>query len=171
MNEDFLHFLWKYGLFNREEMISDSNEAIEIISLGEHNYNSGPDFLNARIKIGNTLWAGNVEIHLKSSDWFHHKHHLDSAYNNVILQVVYKNDRQVYRSNQGIIPTVELKFSENLYKKYNSLLIKHEWKRCHNFINKIDPVFIECWLNTLVFERLQQKSEIILNVLKENKNN
>src|SRR5512145_1970270 len=122
MTEDFLHFVWKYGLFDREEIIADTGDEIRVFSLGEHNIDSGPDFLNTRIQIGSTTWAGNVEIHLKSSDWQNHKHHRDKAYDNVILHVVFEHNQPVCRSNGEAIPTVQLRFDPGLYKNYCQLL-------------------------------------------------
>jgi hypothetical protein len=103
MTEDFLQFIWKYGLFDRDGMITDTGETVQVLGMGEHNTDAGPDFLNARIKIGNTTWAGNVELHLRSSDWVNHRHHTDRAYDNVVLHVVYLRDHVVKRSSGEIV--------------------------------------------------------------------
>src|SRR3972149_6219703 len=134
MNEDFLHFIWKYGLFERTRMITDTGEEVQVIALGEHNINAGPDFLNVRIRIGHTIWAGNVEIHLRSSDWNEHKHDLDKAYDNVILHVVHSNNQKITRSTGEVIPGVELKFDPLLYENYRYLLDQKDWLRCHEKI-------------------------------------
>src|SRR5690606_28764969 len=97
-----------YRLFNQTELIDASKNGLEIIHPGQGNVNAGPDFYNAKIKISNTIWAGNVEIHLRSSDWYKHNHNLDKAYDNVILHVVWINDSDVYRSDKTIIPVLEL---------------------------------------------------------------
>ena len=130
MTEDFLHFIWKYGLFDRTGMISDTGEEVQVIALGEHNNDAGPDFLNARIRIGTTTWAGNVEIHLRSSDWTEHKHHLDKAYDNVILHVVHNHNLSVARSTGEVIPTIELQFNQELYENYRLLLRQKGWLPC-----------------------------------------
>lgn len=100
MTEEFLYYIWKYRLFDIKCKTAEGQK-IEVIKPGESNRDAGPDFINAKIKIGNTLWAGNVEVHLNSSDWYKHSHDNDKAYGNVILHVVYNNDRAVYRSPQS----------------------------------------------------------------------
>jgi hypothetical protein len=171
MTEDFLHFIWKYGLFDREGLITDTQELVKITSLGEHNTNAGPDFLNARIKIGDTIWAGNVEIHLKSSDWINHRHHEDKAYDNVVLHVVYRYDRPVARKNGETIPTIVLQFDNRLFENYRDLLLHTGKPSCHSKIKTLDPLIIDVWLNSLVIERLEEKTNHIAELLKQQKNN
>ncbi len=89
MNEAFLQHIWKYHLFDKTELIASTGEKIEIINVGQKNIDAGPDFFNAKVKINNTVWAGNVEVHINSSDWLKHSHNTDKAYDNVILHVVY----------------------------------------------------------------------------------
>ena len=88
MQEDFLHYIWKYKKFNTSNLKTAQGEEVILVYAGQHNLNSGPDFFNSRIKIDNQLWAGNVEVHVKSSDWFVHHHETDRNYDNVILHVV-----------------------------------------------------------------------------------
>jgi hypothetical protein len=171
MTEDFLHFIWKYGLFERNGMVADNGEEIQVIGLGIHNTDAGPDFLNARIKIGYTTWAGNVEIHQRSSDWLNHRHHADKAYDNVILHVVYKHNQPVQRRTGEVIPTVELRFNTDLYENYCFLLAQKDSLPCRDKIRKVDPLIIDLWLNALVVERLQQKTQYITGLLDQYKNN
>ena len=171
MTEDFLHFVWKYGLFDRNSLFTDQQENVKVIHLGEHNTDAGPDFLNARIMIGNTLWAGNVEVHLRSSDWYRHNHQFDKAYDNVILQVVYEHDRQILRTNNEPIPSLELKFSNKLFDNYTGLMSSIRTIPCAVRIRNIDPIVMECWMNALVVERIRQKSDAIAILLNQNKNN
>ena len=89
MSEDFLHYIWKFKLFDQKQLFTTDNESVEILKAGEHNFDSGPDFFNAKIKISNTLWAGNVEVHINASDWNKHNHHFDKVYDNVFLHVLY----------------------------------------------------------------------------------
>src|SRR4030042_4466978 len=140
MNEEFLTHIWKYGLFDRTSLISDTGELIEVITLGEHNSDAGPDFINAKIRIGNTLWAGNVELHLNASDWKRHNHQADRAYDNVILHVVLKADQPAMRTNGTVIPTVELKFERRLYLNYLWLVGNKNWISCHDHIARIDTL-------------------------------
>ncbi|HLO61313.1 MAG TPA: DUF2851 family protein [Bacteroidales bacterium] len=171
MTEDFLHFIWKYGLFDRDSMISDTGENVSVTVLGEHNADAGPDFLNARVKIGDTIWAGNVEIHLRSSDWNLHKHKTDKAYDNVVLHVVHHYDQPVARSTNEPVPTVILKFDERLYDNYCSLLNQKKTVLCQDKIRAVDPLIIDVWLNSLVIERLQQKTEYLSSLMMQLKNN
>ncbi len=99
MQEDFLHYIWKLKKFDASNLKTTNNEAVEIVSVGQHNLNSGPDFFNAQLKIDDQLWAGNVEIHVKSSDWFVHNHEVDTAYDNVILHVVWEHDTEIFRKD------------------------------------------------------------------------
>jgi hypothetical protein len=171
MTEDFLHFIWKYGLFERNEMMTDEGDELQVIGLGEHNTDAGPDFLNSRIRIGHTTWAGNVEIHLRSSDWYVHKHHTDKAFDNVILHVVYHHDRPAIRASGEIIPTLTLVFDENLYKNYKVLMAPKVQIPCSGKIKEVDPFLLDCWLNSLVVERLQMKTEHMEMLLKQTANN
>ena len=109
MREDFIHYIWKLKLINANNLKTTTGSSINIISYGQHNSNSGPDFTNAKIKIDNTIWIGNIEIHVNASEWFNHKHHLDSAFNNVILHVVYNNDLSEEKLNNHPFSILELK--------------------------------------------------------------
>jgi hypothetical protein len=171
MTEEFIQFIWKYGLFDRTGLFSDSGDEIQVISLGEHNGDSGPDFLNARLKIGPTTWAGNVEIHLRSSDWFLHGHHQDKAYDSVILHVVYQHNRAVTRLNGETIPTLVLRCNEKLYGSYQQLLTRKGTIPCQDRIHRVEPLLLDCWLSSLVVERLHKKTAHIAEYLQHNKGN
>ena len=173
MQEDFLHYIWKYKKFQFQKLETTAGESIFIKSVGQHNLNSGPDFFNAQIKIGNQLWAGNVEIHIKSSDWFLHSHEQDKAYDNVILHVVWEHDTEVFRKDNSPIPTLQLKdFIElstlNNYQKLFSN--QNKWINCENEFSTIDEFVLKNWLERLYFERLQRKSQTIEKLLKASKN-
>jgi len=158
MKEEFLQFIWKYKLYNKTGLQSTNNDGIEVLNEGSQNLDSGPDFFNAKIKIKDTVWAGNVEIHINSSDWYTHKHHQDKAYDNVILQVVYNHDREVFRTNGQLIPTLELRFDQNLLSNYDSLLSEETWIPCQEEVNRVDSFTMANWLEKLTIERLQEKS-------------
>src|SRR5689334_8990393 len=119
MTERLLQFIWQSQYFNKNELVSVSGENIQIIFPGQYNTNQGPDFSNAKIKIGDTTWAGTVEIHICTSDWEKHSHQHDSNYNNVILHVVWENDA---RANN--VPVIELKdrISKILLQRYEELM-------------------------------------------------
>ena len=165
MNEEFFKYLWKYKLLTHD-LYTQSGDKIEIISSGQHNTNSGPDFFNAKVKIGDTLWAGNVEIHTKSSDWNLHKHTDDDAYNSIILHVVYKNDLDIYRKNKEVIPVliVEGKYDNNLYLQYLDFIENHNWIPCEKLIENVDKFILYSWLERLSIERIERKTSEINDI-------
>lgn len=174
MKEDFLHYLWEYKKFNILDLKTSGGESISIVSTGQHNLNSGPDFFNAQLKIGNQLWAGNVEIHIKSSDWFVHDHETDKAYDNVILHAVWEHDIDVFRKDNTTIPTLELKeiVSKEALNNYKKLFNKtQQWINCESDFKEIDSFVINNWLDRLYFERLERKSQEIEDLLKLSANN
>jgi len=174
LKEDFLHYIWKYKLFNTSNLLTHNNEKIELISFGIHNTDAGPDFFNGKIKIGETTWAGNIEIHINSSDWIKHKHQIDKAFDNVILHVVYNNDLVINDNEGNEIPTLELKglINQELITKHNNLVcLSGSEIPCGEQIRTVDEFTINSWINRLAIERLERKSEEIQETLKQNKNN
>ena len=173
MNEAFLHHLWKFRLYNKQQLSTTNGESIEVLRTGQHNTDSGPDFFNAQVKIGNTTWAGNVEIHLKSSAWNSHRHSLDESYNNVILHVVYEHDKEIFTRGNNRLPTLELKgrFNPGLYQNYESLVESQRWIPCANHIGKVDEITVSGWLERMLIERLETKTGSVAESLKQNKNN
>ena len=170
MSEEFLYFIWQNQLFNKKELYTSEGEIIEVINSGTRNTDSGPDFFNAKIKIGETIWAGNVEIHVKSSDWYKHSHEKDKAYDSLILHVVNENDKEVYNT-QGIkLETAKILFDNKYLESYKELLESKLWINCENQINKVESIYINSWLNTLLVERLEQKSQVVKRILEKNKN-
>jgi hypothetical protein len=164
MKEEFLHYLWKYGLFHKERFISPDGLLIEIINPGEYNHDSGPDFFNARIRIGDTDWAGNVEIHTKASHFDSHGHNCDHAYNNVILHVVAEIDKNVRNALGEEILTVKMEFDAVMLYKYHELINNPCIIGCHEEIEGTDHFFFRHWLGVLVVERLQDKCEAIMEI-------
>ena len=174
MQEEFLHYIWKHKKFQFFNLTTSSKQNLEILSVGLHNLNSGPDFFNAKLKIDDQLWAGNVEIHINSSDWYIHKHETDKNYDNVILHVVWNDDVEIFRKDNTLIPTLELKeyVLPQTLKNYNSLLSqKKQWINCEKDIADIDNFTINNWLERLYLERLERKSDELHLLLKKSKNN
>ncbi len=171
MPEEFLQYIWENRLFYNESLNSTSGEIIEIIKPGKRNHDAGPDFFNAKIRIEETTWAGNVEIHVKASDWNKHRHQNDKAYDNVILHVVEDADTEITRTNGETIPTLVLKYPNHLAKNYRQLLEAKTWIPCENQFHKIDPIVLQLGFNRLMIERLESKTEEILLRLKQNNNN
>jgi hypothetical protein len=173
LKEDFLHYIWKYKLFDTSNLLSQNDEQIEVINFGIHNTDAGPDFFNGKIKINQTIWAGNIEIHINSSDWVKHKHQIDKAYDNVILHVVFNNDRPIKDKNGIELPTIELKglIEDKLIDRYNFLIRSKDWIPCGKQVKEVDEFTINSWINRLSIERLERKSAEIQETLKLNKNN
>jgi len=165
MKEEFLHYIWKYKLYQNAKLQTHTGESIEIINHGIHNFDSGPDFFNAKIRIGDTIWVGNVEMHIKSSDWNLHNHNTDKAYDNVILQVVVNHDIDVLRTNGQEIPTLQIKSNKDLLNNYQSLIKKDTWVACEDYLDSVDRFKLNVWLEKLTIERLEQKSDRINNIL------
>lgn len=167
MNEDLLHHAWKFRLFDHRELITQYGEKVEVIRTGDHNLDSGPDFFNARIRIGDTEWAGNVEIHINASDWNKHRHTSDEAYRDVILHVVYNNDAAVKNSKGIVLPVIELKdkLDRSLIEKYSGLSKGAGWIPCGEQVRQVDGFLRSAWMERLLIERLERKSKEIEQTL------
>ena len=172
MKEDFLHFLWIYKKFDFSNLHTTQGEPLVIVNGGQYLQQAGPDFFNAQISIGSQKWAGNVEIHVKSSDWYLHRHELDDNYNNVILHVVWENDVPIYRSDNSEIPVLQLSNYVSLDElhKYYSLVAPKSWIFCENELAKVDELVVSIWQQRLYFERLERKSIAIEGMLKQSNN-
>ncbi len=164
MKEELLWYLWKFKLFNNNLHLK-SGEKLTILKPGIQNHDSGPDFFNALIKIDETTWAGNVEMHVKSSDWYLHGHDKDKAYNNVILHVVFKHDKDVLGKNGEPLPVLEAEnnFDIKILNRYEDYIKGLRKIPCENDIDKTDYFTTINWLERLTFERLEQKAGDILN--------
>ncbi len=174
MKEDFLHFVWKEQLFNTSGIKTEEGYPIQIIEKGHYNHHAGPDFFNCQIAIDNIKWAGNIEIHIKSSDWYRHKHHEDAAYDNVILHVVLEHDMNIHRKDRSIIPTITLKnrfYQESLSRYQRFFLSNSMVYPCRPYIEKVDQIIIKNMLSSCLKERLESKNKIILEQLTQTKNN
>jgi hypothetical protein len=173
MNEKLLHFIWKFRLFNQTALLTTSGEEVAVINQGTHNQDAGPDFQNAKIKIGSTLWAGNVEIHINSGDWFVHRHQNDPAYDNVILHVVYEaGNKTALRKNGEEIPTLELKelINQNTLYRYEEISKTNKWIPCESFFSSVDSFTVKNFLERLLIERLESKVALINQMLQESEN-
>ncbi|WP_259070490.1 DUF2851 family protein [Mucilaginibacter sp. X4EP1] len=170
--EDFLHYVWKFRLFERADLKTTEGVELEIFSAGLHNSDSGPDFHNGRIRIGDTVWAGNVEVHLSSSDWHKHGHTTDDAYNNVILHVVYRDDVPLKLANGRRVATLELinRIPDDLYNKYHQLIFGNQSViPCEASIGAVDGLTLQNWLTRVLVERLEKKSAAIITALNLNR--
>ncbi len=173
MKEDFLHYVWQYKLFDFKDCRTTQNEPVSIVHVGNYNLNSGPDFLYSQLKIDHQTWVGNVEIHKKSSDWYAHKHEKDKSYDAVILHVVYEHDVDVFMKNNKPLPTLVLKnlISEDIFEEYEKLINQRvHWISCERQLPDINSVLWKSWLKNLYFERLEQKSALVRELLTQTNN-
>ena len=160
MKEELLHAAWQFGLFDKTNLITDEGEEVEILHPGLYNKNSGPDFFNGRIRLDGVLLAGNIEIHVKSDDWYSHGHQHDSAYENVILHLVWDKGKQI-RCGKRIIPTISLKDKvwPSAIENFNELMASLERISCEKRIHTVPDSMVRMWLARMTAERLEHKAE------------
>lgn len=164
LKEDFLHYLWKVKKIHSGHLQTTDGIPVEILDYGYYNADAGPDFLQAKLLLDGTVWVGNVEMHIVGSDWYKHKHHLDPAYENVILHVVYEHDQPVWMEHrQSLLPTIALKGNLPLsyLQAYQSLTQCPDDIPCQSFLHKIPDELIQVWLESLAIQRLHQKMKTV----------
>lgn len=166
-NEDLLHYVWKLQYYNFSDLLTTDEEPIQILHPGYHNYDSGPDFSEGKIKLNDIEWNGNIEIHIKSSDWVKHNHEIDPAYDNVILHVVYEEDEKIVRKDGSVIPCIELKgrIPGRMFRNYFRLQGAEQWIPCEKMVSDIPDITKSLWMDTLIVDRLEQKSKEIIQLL------
>lgn len=165
--EKLLHYAWKCRILPLRQLHTTDGQDVEVIDPGQANPNAGPDFFNAKIRMGGTVWAGNVEIHLRSSDWFRHGHAQDPAYDNVVLHVAEVTDVEVTTSQGKHVPQVEIAIPDSLRSGYDELLTTMDYPRCHRLIPSFPPLLIHSWMDALLCERMMERSGKILNYLEQ----
>ena len=158
ITEEFLHYVWQQKAYDVRHIKLADGSKLDIINPGTPNYDAGPDFFNAKIKIGDTIWAGNVEIHIKSSMWFEHKHQNNIAYDNIILHVVAEYDKPVFRKNGEEIPVFIMKIPVYLKNNYTNLQSSLTWIPCEPSLKKMDAITRSDLLDRMAYERLQSKT-------------
>ncbi|MFD0963385.1 DUF2851 family protein [Pseudofulvibacter geojedonensis] len=173
MQEDFLHYIWQYQKLKSNKLETIDGERIQVISVGQRNVNSGPDFFNSRLVIGDQEWAGNVEIHIKTSDWYIHNHEIDENYDNVILHVVWEDDVVVFDAYDNPVKTLVLKnnVDEKIIENYKKLLSNKLWINCESDIHTVNSVLLMSLKDSFLVARLERKSKIIQNDLNKTQNN
>jgi hypothetical protein len=169
MNERLLQFIWKFQYYNTQHLHTSQGEPLHIEKPGTWNHHQGPDFSEAIIRIGNTKWVGNIELHLRSSDWHKHRHASDSNYTNIILHVVWEEDSEVHDLNGNIVPTLILQplISKLLLERYRQMMETMVVVPCHSFLPVLDNLGWCAWKERLAAERLERRSEHILSLLKQ----
>lgn len=172
MKEDFLHYVWQNKKFDFAVLKTTAGESLQVINSGINTQQSGPDFFNAQIVINDQKWAGNIEVHVKSSDWYLHRHENDTKYDNVILHVVWENDMPVLRKDNTEVSVLELKniVSTTLVNQYQKLNSKKNWINCENDLLEIPEFVFKNWQERLFFERLERKALPVIEILNETNN-
>jgi hypothetical protein len=165
--ERMLQYIWKHRLFSEADFVTTEGAQVFVIDPGISNTDAGPDFFNAKIRIGNTVWAGNIEIHNRSSDWFQHRHQLDKRYDTIILHIVQRHDADIYRTNGELIPQAILPVSEKIEKNIEWLLSREKPVSCAERLACVSPIHLSDWINALLIERLERKTEDIFVRLKK----
>lgn len=170
MQETFLHYIWQHQYFDKQDLLTTDGEAIQIVHPGFRNTHAGPDFFNARIRIGSIEWVGSVEIHVNASAWLQHKHDLDAAYDNVVLHVVWKNDKPVHRNDSSQLTSIELKnrVDENLLLRCNKLVNSPDVIPCAGMLATVPDIIRFSMLDRTVVQRLDEKSQRVLDLYERN---
>jgi len=183
VTERLLQFIWQFQYFNKNELTTAEGELVQVIMPGQYNNHQGPDFSNAKILIGNTTWAGTIELHIKTSDWNRHKHHEDKNYDNVILHVVWDDDGgrnpiatgsvPAKEKRNGVplsVPVIELKsrVAKILLQRYEELMLSPAFIPCEKSIHSVRDITWKNWKERLLVERLLRKAAIVENFLQQN---
>lgn len=170
MQESFLHYIWQLQYFQSANLLTTDGEDLKVFKAGHYNSDSGPDFSNAKIRIGTLDWVGMVEIHIKSSDWTRHNHHQNHAYENVVLHVVWEHDKNIFRKDGSAIPTLELKdrVDQTLIGKYKSLVNDISDVPCGNVLRDVDSLLVHSMLDRTMTQRLERKANEVKSLLQIN---
>lgn len=159
--ERLLHYVWKHKILPLKPLTTEDGQELEVIDPGLYNHDQGPDFFNAKIRLGATVWAGNVEVHLRSSDWYRHGHEADAAYNSVILHVVGEVDAEVRTQEGKKLPQLRLDVPDSIRQGYERLCRTEDYPRCHSIIPSVPQLKAHQWMDALLVERLKQRSELV----------
>ena len=160
--EKLLQHIWQHRLIPPSELRTTDNRILQIINPGLLNTDAGPDFFNATVKIDDQTWAGNIEIHIKASDWYAHNHHSDPAYQTIILHVVLISDTHIKRPDGTTIPQFQLTLSPDLHEAYEKLTNQSPYDLpCENTLHTVPQIYISDWINALAYQRVQQKADAI----------
>lgn len=165
--EILLHYIWKHRLYPLHQLATDGGERVEIIDPGLQNHNAGPDFFNAKVKIGDMTWVGNVEIHYRASDWVMHGHDQDEAYDNVILHVVAISDIGVKTSKGEEVRQLCMEIPDYVRRNYAQLLREDKFPPCHAIVPQLSQLMLHSWMSALQAERLEQKTNAIMKRVEE----
>jgi hypothetical protein len=171
ITEKLLQFIWKFKYFNTQQLQTIQGETIHIQQVGTHNHNQGPDFLNAKIKINETILVGNIELHVYSKDWYTHQHEKDANYNNIVLHVVWQHN--IASALIAHYPVLELQqyVSKMMLTTYQNLMEHCAFIPCEKQIHTVSSLQFNNWKDRLLMERLELKTASFLQSLEKNKGN
>lgn len=161
MNEQLLHYVWRHRIFPLQPLCTTDGRPVEVIDTGSPNPHAGPDFFNAKIKIDGTLWVGNVEIHVRASDWMRHRHDRDRAYDTVVLHVVGVADCPVHLTDGEALPQLVLPCPPEVERRYDELCRADVVPPCRHILPALSRLTVHSWLSALQAERLEQKAAAI----------
>ena len=165
--EKLLHYVWKHKLFPLHQLYAADGRPVEVLDPGLHNQHQGPDFFNAKVKIDGTVWVGNVELHVKSSDWYKHGHEADDRYNNVVLHVAQTLDEEVRTQSGQTLPQLQLDVPERVRQNYQELLEEETYPPCYRVIPHVSEMIAHSWMSALMVERLEEKTRRIESILQD----
>ncbi len=160
LSEELIYYAWSMKAFDHNQLFTTKGEAVEILSYGTRNFSSGPDFLNGKVKIDGVIWAGNIEMHVLSSDWKKHNHDSDNAYKNVILHVVYEDDKS---PNDLPVLVMKDRINKNILDQFDALMESTTWVACQPIISNAKLDRFPIWANKLAVERIANKADKIKN--------
>ncbi len=170
MKEEFLHFIWKNTLFEKAGLKTSTGKPLLVLEPGTYNRDSGPDFFNSRIRLGETEWAGNVEVHINASDWYRHNHHNDHSFDNVILHVVANNDIIVNTASGFKPDTYVMRWQKEVEDRYNQYLYNPHVIACSGEIGALPRFYLRHWVSRMAVERLERKMSRIEEILRSTNN-
>ncbi len=168
MTERLLQFIWQFQYYNKNSLTTAEGEVLHVLHAGMHNTNQGPDFIGAKIKIGDTIWAGSIELHINSSHWKNHKHSTDKNYKNVVLHAVWQHDVDLKLPFQTLV--MQDRVPKLLLEKYTALMNAGSFIPCEKSIATVSKLTLAAWKQRMMVERLQQKTQLVFEYLQQNNN-
>ena len=167
MKEEFLHYVWQHRHYDFRDLKTSWGQRLNVVFPGYHNYDAGPDFLQAIVMIDDVRWVGSVEIHCRSSDWLRHRHQEDGKYKSVIVHVVYEHDMEIQLDENEMVPTLELKerIPKELFVRYESLMKVPDLLLCRSQSQNVDPIIIQNQLSEVLIERMMRRQSGFQNTL------
>ena len=159
MKEDFLHYVWQHRHYDFQNLKTTEGLDVSVVFPGYHNFDAGPDFLQAVVNIGGMRWIGSVEIHCRSSDWLRHHHQDDDKYKSVILHVVYEHDMEIPLDENEFIPTLELRglIHRDMFIRYETLMKMPDMLLCRSQLPKMEPLVVQNQMSGVLLERLLRR--------------